>query len=99
MERAFSPVVAVTLFDLATDDMIGVLTEEQFQFLQDHLEAEDADDDDYYLNRATLDAFAEQGGEPSVIGLLRTAMGTRDEMDIRWQREDEATESGTAASP
>jgi hypothetical protein len=46
------------------------------------------------LNRATLDAFAEQGGDPSVIGLLRTAMGSRDEMDIRWQRDDTAT-SGT----
>jgi hypothetical protein len=27
--------MTVTVFDLATDDMIGVLTEEQFQFLED----------------------------------------------------------------
>ena len=70
--------MSVRIFNLATDELIGVLTEDQFRFLQEHLEAEDADDDDYYLNRATLDAFAEQGGDPSVIDLLR------------WQREDEA---------
>lgn len=85
-----SPIVAVRVFDFATDQMIGVLTEEQFQFLQEHLEAEDADDHDYYLNRATLDGLAQQGGDPSVIGVLRSAMGSREEMDIRWQRYDEA---------
>lgn len=89
--------MAVTLLDLATDDVIGVLTDEQFRFLEEHLESEDADDDDYYLNRATLDAFADQGGDPSVIGLLRRAMGNRDDMDIRWQRDDQA-EQGTSTN-
>ncbi len=85
--------MTVRMFDLATDQPIGVLTDEQFQFLEDHLEAEDADDDDYYINRDTLDAFDAQGGDPVVLGLLRTAIGSRDEMDIRWQR-DEVVEAG-----
>lgn len=80
--------MTVRVFDLATDQQIGVLTDEQFQFMEDHLESEDAADDDYYINRATLDAFEEQGGDPAVVGLLRAALGSRDEMDIRWQRDD-----------
>ena len=67
--------MAVRVFDMATDSMIGVLTEEQFLFLQQHLEAEDADDDDYYLNRATLDAFAEQGGDLARAVVLDLAHG------------------------
>jgi len=85
--------MTVRVFDLATDREIGVLTDAQFQFLEDHLEAEDAEDDDYYINRATLDAFDEQGGDPAVVGLLRAAMGSREDMDIRWQR-DELAEVG-----
>lgn len=85
--------MSIHLFDKATDQEIGALTDEQFQFLQDHLESEDADDDDYYLNRDTLDAFDTQGGDPIVVGLLRSAMGAREEMDVRWMRnpDDAAT--------
>jgi hypothetical protein len=90
--------MTVRLFDEATDQQVGVLTDEQFQFLQDHLEAEDPDDDDYYINSATLDAFAEQGADAAVLSVLRTAMGSRTEMDIRWQR-DEVGERGTADQP
>src|ERR1700737_4810390 len=87
MRRAFTYRVCMTvhLFDMATGQEIGGLTDAQFRFLQAHLEREDADDDDYYLNRATLDAFVEEGADPTLVGMLRAAMGTRDEMDIRWQ--------------
>jgi hypothetical protein len=100
MQLAFTDELCMTVrvFDMATDAEIGVLTDEQFQFLQDHLEAEDADDDDYYINRATLDAFDEQGGDRAVVGWLRTAMGSRDEMDIRWQR-DEVAEAAEVDTP
>jgi hypothetical protein len=87
----------VHLFDLVDDHEIGVLTDEQFEFLAEHLEAEDADDDDYYLNQATLDGLQEQGADGHVVSLLRTAMGGRGEMDIRWQR-DEASAPGPLSS-
>ena len=82
--------MSIHLFDMASEREIGALTDEQFQFLQDHLESEDADDDDYYLNRATLDAFETAGGDPVLVGLLRSAMGARDEMDVRWMRDPDA---------
>ena len=80
--------MAVHLFDLVDDHEIGIVTDEQFEFLASHLEAEDADDDDYYLNQATLDSLQEQGADAQVITLLRAAMGGRGEMDVRWQRDD-----------
>jgi hypothetical protein len=91
--------MTVRVFDLATDQEIGVLNDAQFQFLEDHLESEDAEDDDYYINRATLDAFDEQGGDQAVVGLLRAAMGSRDDMDIRWQRDVLAEVGQDEAAP
>lgn len=86
--------MTIHLFDLATDQEIGVLSEDQFVYLQEHLESEDADDDDYYLNRTTLDSFESDGCDPMVVALLRKALGTRDEMEVRWQREESPETSG-----
>jgi len=78
----------VHLFDLANGRELGVLSDEQFAFLADHLEAEDADDDDYYVNEATLTLLQDQGADPPVLALLREALAGRSEMDIRWQRDE-----------
>jgi hypothetical protein len=64
---------------------LGSITEEQLAFLKAQLEEESDEDRDYYLNRATLDFLAENGGDPALVELLRQAMGERDEMEIRWQ--------------
>jgi hypothetical protein len=82
----------VQLVDLADGREIGVLTDEQFAFLADHLESEGPDDDDYYLNRASLDLLVEQGADPQVVALLRAAMADRADMDVRWLRLDHASE-------
>lgn len=52
----------------------------------DQLEEEAADDQDYYINRATLEYFAQQGADPALLELLRKALGEREEMDLRWSR-------------
>lgn len=78
----------IRLYDAATEELIGDLTEEQLVFLQEQLEAENADDDDYYINPDTIDVFEARGGDPHLITLLRTALGSRTAMDVRWVRED-----------
>jgi hypothetical protein len=86
--------MTIRLFDEATDVEIGTLTEDQFQLLQDVLEEENADDDDYYINQDTidmLDGLVQR--HVAVVNLLRTAIGPRSEMDIRWQRDPEPSES------
>ena len=76
----------IKLFDASTGVQIGTLTETQLQFLIDQLEEESDDDQDYYINAATLDMFAEAGADQALIDLLRRALGTRSEMDVRWER-------------
>ncbi len=72
------------LRDKDTGKTIGSITEAQLQFLVQQLEEESPEDQDYYLNRATLDLFVEQGIDPQLLELLRTAMGDREEMEIAW---------------
>jgi processive 1,2-diacylglycerol beta-glucosyltransferase len=75
----------IELFDRVTGQPLGAITEEQFQFLQDHLEEESLSDQDYYLNQATLDAFAQEGADPALLALLRQALGDNEEMEIVWR--------------
>jgi hypothetical protein len=76
----------VELRDLATGQVIGSITDEQFQFMQDQLEEESGTDTDYYLNKTTIDVFDENGADPQLIKLLREAIGDRTEMEIQWSR-------------
>jgi processive 1,2-diacylglycerol beta-glucosyltransferase len=65
---------------------LGTLDDSQFQFLADHLEEESLQDDDYYLNRTTVDFLADAGADPALLEILRRALGDRDEAEIRWER-------------
>jgi hypothetical protein len=65
---------------------LGTLDDLQFQFLADHLEEESRQDDDYYLNRTTVDFLADAGADPALLDILRRALGDRDEAEIRWER-------------
>lgn len=76
----------IEILDKQTGRPVGSLSEEQFQFLVDQLEEESATDDDYYLNRATVDILEEQGADPALVAVLRTALGSAEETEIRWQR-------------
>lgn len=76
----------VKLYDKQTGAEVGTLTDDQFQFLVDHLEEESSDDDDYYLNRTTVDVLESEGADPALIQVLRRALGDREDMDLSWTR-------------
>ena len=76
----------IEILDKRTDRSLGTLSEEQFQLLADQLEEESATDDDYYLNRATVDMLEEQGTDSHLLAILRAALGTAEETEIRWRR-------------
>ena len=76
----------IEILDKQTDRSLGTLSEEQFQLLADQLEEESATDDDYYLNCATVYMLEEQGTDPHLLAVLRTALGTAEETEIRWRR-------------
>jgi processive 1,2-diacylglycerol beta-glucosyltransferase len=76
----------IQLFDKQTGTSLGSITDEQFQFLVNRLEEESSRDDDYYLNRTTVDSFEAEGADPALIEVLRRALGNREEAEVRWTR-------------
>ena len=76
----------VKIFDNESGAQIGTITEAELRFLIDQLEEEDLEDRDYYINQATLDMFEARGADPDLLSTLRQAMGSREDMEIRWSR-------------
>ena len=76
----------VKLYDKDSGAGLGTITDAQFRFLQEHLENEAPHDNDYYLTTETLDLLAEEGADAALLGMLRAALGERDEVEVRWTR-------------
>ena len=76
----------INLQDKNTQELIGEISEEQLQFLIDELVEEDSTDQDYYINRDQLDQLEKNGGEETLIQMLRDAMGTKQDLDIIWSK-------------
>lgn len=76
----------VQIFDKQSGTDLGSISDEQFQFLADRLEEESEEDEDYYLNRTTVDFLESEGASPELIAVLRRALGDREETEIRWSR-------------
>jgi hypothetical protein len=74
----------IRLHDTERGTLIGTITEEQLQFLIDELEEESAEDTDYYVSADTVDMLEENGGDPELVTLLRSALAGRDGVDVRW---------------
>ena len=77
----------VQLYDAEHGTRLGSISEQQLQFLIDALEEESTTDQDYYLSGATIDMLEDDGADPELVGLLRQALGEREGMDVRWERD------------
>lgn len=78
----------VKLFDKENGNFICTITREQFDYLADKLEEESMEDRDYAITPMTLALFEGEGADPILVSILRTALGTRDEMSICWEKEE-----------
>jgi processive 1,2-diacylglycerol beta-glucosyltransferase len=76
----------VKLYDQATGELLGTVSDGQFQFLVDQLEEESLEDRDYAITPMTIAYFESQGADPDLIALLRRALGSREEVIVRWSR-------------
>ena len=77
----------IDLYNAATNQFIGSVSEADLQVLIDVLEEESPDDTDYYINEETLDLLAEGGASTQLVSLLRTVVtAATDGAEIRWQR-------------
>ncbi len=76
----------INLREKGTDKPLGQISEDQLQYLIDHLEEEWLEDQDYAITPLLLQVFEEQGADPALVSLLRDALRGRDEMEIVWSR-------------
>ncbi len=78
--------ILINIYEVNSSEPAGTITEAQLQFLIDQLEEEALEDQDYYINRTTLDIFEVGGADLELLSLLRGMLGERKDMDIRWSR-------------
>jgi hypothetical protein len=73
------------LIRLDTGDAIGTIDDKQLQFLVSQLEEEHDNDNDYFIDRDTLELLSDNGADPELLALLEKALAGDDEMDIAWE--------------
>ena len=76
----------IDLYNNATQELIGSVTEAELQVLIDGLEEESLEDQDYYITAATIDLLADGRATDHLVHLLRTALGREEGVEIRWQQ-------------
>ena len=78
----------ITLRNKENNQRIGKIREDQLQFLIDQLEEEDSKDQDYYVNRDTLELLKENGADSQLIKMLTEALGNNDDLDVIWDKSE-----------
>ena len=68
-----------------TGRTLGRITDEQLQFLIDHLEEESSEDQDYYINQATIDMLKEKGADKELVSFLEQALQGEEGVEIEWK--------------
>jgi hypothetical protein len=76
----------IDIYNNDTNELIGTITEADLKVLADHLEEESEDDQDYYIDAATIDVIGDGQATEHLLMILRKALGTAESVDIRWQR-------------
>ena len=73
------------LMDIEHDNEIGIITEDQVQFLIDNLEEEGVEDRDYYIDPDALNFLAENGCEEELLTMLTEALEGRVNINVRYE--------------
>ena len=73
------------LTDIENDQDIGVITEDQLQFLIDNLEEEGLEEQDYYIDEDTLSFLAANDCDAELLAMLTEALEGRRSIDIRYE--------------
>ena len=76
----------VELYDKATNNYLGKISDEELQFLVDNLEEENLTDEDYYIDRTTLEFLKEKGMSSDLVKLIEDAMGDNEGIEILYKR-------------
>ena len=76
----------IDLYNSETNEKLGSITEADLQVLVDGLEEESAEDQDYFIDEATIELLGDGRATEHLLGLLRRAVGKADGVEIRWKR-------------
>jgi len=76
----------IDLYNSETNEKLGSITEADLQVLVDGLEEESAEDQDYFIDEATIELLGDGRATEHLLGLLRRAVGKTDGVEIRWKR-------------
>ena len=73
------------LIRIDTGDAIGEISDKQLAFLVEQLEEDHDEDEDYFIDRDTLELLSDNGIDPDLLAMLEKAIGDDDSMDIAWE--------------
>lgn len=73
------------LVRLDTGTEIGTISPDQLAFLVAQLEEEHDEDQDYFIDRNTLEVLSDNNIDPELLAMLEKAIGDDEEMDIAWE--------------
>ena len=77
----------IAVSDKESGASIGSITDSQLQILVDHLVETDLEDQDYYIDRRTINMIKTVAADyAAVLDMLERALGDRDGVDIVWAR-------------
>jgi processive 1,2-diacylglycerol beta-glucosyltransferase len=77
----------INLYQHRTGVLLGTVDEQQFGILAALLVRESEQDDDYYINQATVDMLQERGADAALLDMLRAALAGEGEAEVRWVRQ------------
>jgi uncharacterized tellurite resistance protein B-like protein len=77
----------INLYNATTNELLGSISENELSALIDNLEEESQEDQDYYINAATIEMLANGQATEHLLHLLRTALGDREGVEVRWQHQ------------
>jgi hypothetical protein len=78
----------VKVYNKATNELLGRISDEELAFLHDQLEEESLTDKDYYLRKETIDEFAASAGATEhLVTILRSGLRGDDAVEIRWEKD------------
>jgi hypothetical protein len=78
----------VKVFNKATNELLGRISDEELAFLRDQLEEEGVNDRDYYIRRETIEEFQNSADATEhLVTILKTGLRNDEAVEIRWERE------------
>ena len=83
MDRAMDEIFY--LMDSEKEEEIGIITDDQVQFLIDNLAEEGVEDEEFYVDDDTLRFLAENGCDEELLSLFAEALEGRPDLAIYYE--------------